>query len=372
MLTNKYDNEHIEQYLEGKLQGEALTNFVQEMQQNPALAQQVAELGQLLAELRHYGQHKQHKAMLDGFHAEIGQGDIEVGLTRYRTQFRVWRRRYFPTMAAAASVALLTVFGTLFTLDYVRSLEKTSQSNYRSLLRKIQQNQNKLNSLENSLDTAVRNSLATNRDQYLKGGGTGFAISADGYLLTSYHVVKKSDSIFIESTAQPDQRYKVDLIFGDEEADLALLKVNDKKFNGFGKIPYTFKSESADLGEEIFTLAYPREDAVYGEGAVSARSGYEGNREEYQVSIPVNPGNSGSPVFDAAGNVVGIIKGKQLESEGVAFALKSPAMINMISQLPPDTLKTPLYLPKTNRLAGQKRVAQVKRIEDFVFQVKVY
>jgi serine protease Do len=370
MLTNFERTEQIEQYLEGKLAGADLASFEIEMQQNPALAREVAELRQLLADLRQYGRHRQQRALLDTFHEGIGPAEIEAGLARYRTHFRVWRRKYFPTIAAAASVALLTVFGTLFTVDYVRSLEKTSQSNYRSLLRKIQQNQNKLNSLENSLDTAVRHSL--NRDQYLKGGGTGFALSSEGYLLTSFHVVKKSDSIFIESAARPDQRYRVELVFGDEEADLALLKVADDKFTGFGKIPYALKPELAELGEEIFTLAYPREDAVYGEGSVSARSGFEGDSKAYQVSIPVNPGNSGSPVFDAAGNVIGIIKGKQLESEGVAFALKSRAMLAMINQLPTDTLKMPLNLPKANRLAGQKRVAQLKKLQDFVFQVKVY
>ncbi len=372
MLTNNTTTERIEQYLEGKLQGAELTSFEQELQQNPALVQEMAEFQSLLADLQHYGRRKQMKAMLDDFHQDFDQQEVEVGLARYRTSFRLFRRTYFPTIAAAASVALITVFGTLFTLDYVRSLEKTSQTNYRSLLRKIQLNQKKLNSLENSLDTAVLNSIIINRDQYLKGGGTGFAVSPDGYLLTSYHVVKKSDSIFIESTAKPEQRYKVELIFGDEEADLALLRVNDKKFTSFGKIPYILREDLADLGEDIFTLAYPREDAVYGEGSVSARSGFEGDKAAYQVSIPVNPGNSGSPVFDAAGNVVGIIKGKQLESEGVAFALKSAAMLAMIGKLPPDTLKVPLHLPRANRLAGQKRVAQLKKIQDFVFQVKVY
>ncbi|MFX5785492.1 hypothetical protein ABTE36_23650, partial [Acinetobacter baumannii] len=77
----------------------------------------------------------------------------------------------------------------------------------------------------------------------------------------------------------------------------AILLINDPEYVPVKNIPYIIRKSNADLGEEIFTLGYPRNEVVYGMGYLSAKSGYNGDTLSYQIQMSVNPGNSGAPVF---------------------------------------------------------------------------
>jgi S1-C subfamily serine protease len=176
--------------------------------------------------------------------------------------------------------------------------------------------------------------------------------------------------VFIENRA--GQRYKVKNIYRDQAHDLAILKIEDQNFTSFENLPYAFKATETDLGEKVFTLGFPREDMVYGEGALSSRSGFEGDTTSYQISIPVNPGNSGGPLLDNQGNLIGVISGKQLDQQGAAFAVKSAFLKQLVEQLSMDSLDAPIKLSRRNTLAGSSRTKQLKKLEDYVFVVKVY
>lgn len=87
----------------------------------------------------------------------------------------------------------------------------------------------------------------------------------------------------------------------------------------------------------------------------------------------MNPGNSGGPLLDEKGNVIGIISGKQTTSEGVSFAVKTNYMIEALNNIPADSLKgQPLRLNKKNVLSHLSRKQQIKRMQDYVYQVKVF
>ena len=77
-----------------------------------------------------------------------------------------------------------------------------------------------------------------------------------------------------------------------------------------------FSKTSSDIAEPIFTLGYPRDEIVYGEGYLSAKSGYKGDTLSCQISVAANPGNSGGPVFNHDGEVIGILSAKETEAEG--------------------------------------------------------
>ena len=124
------------------------------------------------------------------------------------------------------------------------------------------------------------------------------------------------------------------------------------------------------LGESVYTLGFPREDIVYGEGSVSSRTGYEGDSASYQVSIPVNPGNSGGPLFDQNGFLIGMISGKQTEMDAAAFAVKSNYIKNRIDSL--TSMSGAGNTIRPNLLFGFSRPQQIKKLEGFVFNVKVY
>jgi S1-C subfamily serine protease len=138
------------------------------------------------------------------------------------------------------------------------------------------------------------------------------------------------------------------------------------------KLPYLISDKEAELGEGVYTLGYPRQDVVFGEGSISAQSGYLQNPNAYQISVPVNPGNSGGPLFNAQGNLVGMISGLQTQTYGTAFATKSSTLRHLIDEWEAPPHEKKIILPTRNSLKNLSRVEQVKRWKNFVFVVEVY
>ena len=99
--------------------------------------------------------------------------------------------------------------------------------------------------------------------------------------------------------------------------DLAILKIDDNNFSGrfLGKIPYCFSNQIKEVGDEIIVLGYPLR-AVMGDeikltnGLISSRTGFQGDMTTYQISATVQPGNSGGPLLDSNGNLIGIISSR--------------------------------------------------------------
>jgi S1-C subfamily serine protease len=125
------------------------------------------------------------------------------------------------------------------------------------------------------------------------------------------------------------------------------------------------------LGDEVYTLGYPRNEIVYGKGYISAETGFRGDSDSYQISVPVNPGNSGGPVIDSRGQVLGIITGKQSPSDDIAFAVKSSFLAHMLDSLPAGFNKKALLRPQST-LSGISRMSQIRKLQPFIFLVKVY
>ena len=73
---------------------------------------------------------------------------------------------------------------------------------------------------------------------------------------------------------------------------------------------------STDVAEPIYTMGFPRNEIVYSEGYLSAKTGFKGDTLSCQLGIAANPGNSGGPVFNHDGEVIGILSTKEAEAEG--------------------------------------------------------
>ena len=362
----------IEKYLAGQLAGEELSNFELRLKTDPALAEQLQQYQEVTDTLHFYSQRKSLKQKLNAIHAESFEPQTKKVITPFgnKQKRQIFWNQHYATIAVAASVAILTVFGTLLSIDLWRSMGKQQAARYSALRREVERIKNSQRVISQAITGSGTN--ATPKSEYDPGNfsGTGFAISADGYLVTSYHVVSGADSVFIQNRA--GQQYKVKSIYRDQVHDLAILKIADDNFPGFGSLPYAFKASESDLGERVYTLGFPREDMVFGEGSLSSRSGFEGDTTSYQISIPVNPGNSGGPLLDNQGNLIGVISGKQLDLQGAAFAVKSAYLKQLVEQLSQDSLEAPIKLARTNQLAGASRTRQLKKLEDYVFVVKVY
>jgi S1-C subfamily serine protease len=271
------------------------------------------------------------------------------------------RRRALTNLAAAACIALVTSLTTIAIMQQAAKQKSTAQyEDVRRVVNNIQRSQNALINDMNSQKKAP-----VNPGTY---GGTGFAISANGYIITNYHVVAGADSLYVQNNK--GEAFKASSVFEDVSSDLAILKIADSTFKS-QPLPYALKPQQVGPGEEVFTMGYPRDEIVYGKGYISAQTGFNGDTVAYQVSIPVNPGNSGAPLLDNQGNVVGIITGKQTTSDGIAFAVKSAQLKRLLEEMPKEKLSRREWTHK-NHLENLNRVDQIKRLEDFVYMVKVY
>jgi len=153
--------------------------------------------------------------------------------------------------------------------------------------------------------------------------------------------------------------------------DVAIIKIDDPKFKSFGSLPYGIRKSTSELAEPIFTLGFPRDEIVYGEGYLSARTGFNGDTLSCQIAVPANPGNSGGPVFNHEGDVIGILTGKQTEADDVVFAIQSKYIYQAVDNVKKNPIYQNVKIPsRTNNLSGLTKQQQVKKLEDCVFMVK--
>ena len=165
--------------------------------------------------------------------------------------------------------------------------------------------------------------------------GTGFALN-NGYLVTNYHVVEEARSIVVKGIKGDfNNAYNAEVVATDRFNDLALLRITDNRFSEFGTIPYKVKTNVSEVGEEIFVLGYPLTSTMGDEiklttGVISSKTGFQGDVSLYQISAPVQPGNSGGPLFDSKGNLIGIVNSKHTGAESVGYAVKTSYLMNLV------------------------------------------
>jgi len=280
---------------------------------------------------------------------------------------QLWKT-YRPTFAVAAAVAIMTTFATLFLVWYYRNSNQ-QQEQYSMLRRDVQAIKQSQNRILDGLSVRRKSLITVNPGQVV---GSSFLLTPDGYLVTNNHIVQGADSVYVQS--QSGDVYKARVVYTNRGYDLAILSVaEDSTFQPVKTVPYGFDPRPSDLGERVFTLGYPRDEIVYGEGYLSSGTGYRNDSAAYQVAISVNPGNSGGPLLDEKGNVVGIISGKQVATEGASFAIKTDYLYRAIEAIPNDSLKgQPLKLSRRSGLNHLPRTQQVKRVQQHVYMVKVF
>jgi S1-C subfamily serine protease len=171
------------------------------------------------------------------------------------------------------------------------------------------------------------------------GTGTGFFIGSQGYLVTNHHVVEHRNKFFFY---QDKEVVELKLIAVDKANDLALLKSEKVP-----EVSFPVATDIVPAGESVITFGYPN-IALQGLemkstfGHVNSQSGFTGDVRYYQVDTPIQPGNSGGPVINHYGEVVGVITSMMsLEgslattgqvSQNVNYALKTPYLMPMLMQ----------------------------------------
>lgn len=349
--------QEIERYLDGEMSAPEREAFDVLRRSDSNIDRQVTEHQLLLQQFRANGQRKELLRKMDAIHAQVPAiAQPATPVVKMRSSKRTWLN-----LAAAACIALLTSLGTIAVMQ--KAAKNTSTAQYedvRRVLNNIQRSQNALNRDINSIKKAP-----LNPGTY---GGTCFAISRSGYMVTNYHVVAGADSIYIQNNK--GEAFKAVSVFEDVSSDLAVLRIADSSFRS-ASLPYSLKQQPIRPGEEVFTMGFPRDEIVYGKGYISAQTGFNGDTLAYQVAIQVDPGNSGAPLLDNRGEVIGIITGRQSTSDGIAFAVKAGHLKRLLDELPKEKFSRK-DLKQNNQLDGLNRVDQLKKLEEFVYMVKVY
>jgi S1-C subfamily serine protease len=195
----------------------------------------------------------------------------------------------------------------------------------------------------------------------LRASGSGFFVSADGYLVTNNHVVRNARRVKVKTGAGV---FPAEVARVDETNDLALLKISGQ-FK-----PLRISTNDVQLGDPVFTIGFPAIDLQgtqpkYTDGKISSLSGIKDDPKEYQISVQVQPGNSGGPLVDMAGNVKGVIVARLDDfaalaamgslPQNVNYAVKGQWLRDFLSQFPDIKLRP------DESITGKSTVADVQQ-----------
>lgn len=368
--------EAVERYITGELSPDERVYFESLRKSNPEIDQAVVEHTFFLQQMARFDHTRQFKNILDETHIHLAEkGLIQSPRLKGKAKVVYLFNRYKRTVAVAASIVGISwlCFGAMYWLMSPRTaatnkdLQELSKE-VNVLKHRTNQTANEINKVKAEINAPVDPPTGTE----FTPGGTGFLVDAKGYLVTNAHVVENANYVAVQNTK--GKEFRARLVFSDPKRDLAILKIVDTAFKAPASIPYTVKSGSTAIAEPIFSLGFPRNDndIVYGEGYLAAKTGYNGDTLAVQISINANRGNSGSPIINRRGEVIGVLNAKQTSAEGAVFAVQSKYIYEALSQLQKtDTAYRNVKLPASSSLKSADRTRQVEKISDYVYMVKV-
>ncbi|HMI78800.1 MAG TPA: serine protease [Ferruginibacter sp.] len=355
--------EAVERYLKGEMTPKEKTFFEEIRKNNPSIDQLVVEHTFLYNELDKQANIKAFKHSLYEVENKLTEEGIisKKQLTGKAKVVFLWKK-YRRSIAVAASIAGLVSIVTTASISTYNN--KVGKGNIENLIYQYKkETDKKFAELKDSLNQKFPKRPPNNPNFR----ATGFLIDGKGFVVTNAHVVNRMKTIYVENNK--GEYFTAQTIYADPNSDLAILKINDTAYKTVYNLPYSINKSNSNLGEQIFTLGYPRNEIVYGEGYLSAKSGNEGDSTAYQISVSVNPGNSGGPVLNKKGEVIGIITSKNTTADGVVFAAKSKNIYKLLDALKKAGDTATIKLPANTGLKGLDREQQVKKMEEFVFMV---
>lgn len=357
--------ETAEKFLRGDLSQEERQAFEEARRSNPAQDQLFVEHHLLLDRMEAYAERKRVKANLHDIHHTLQEsGDIRpIEIEVQGKLMELWTR-YRRVVGVAASIGGVTAL-LISGLTAVFA-PKAPITEVEELRRKVSRLERQSSNQRAEIN-AVRKKIEPGRE--VSFGGTSFLIDAKGYLVTSAHVLTDATGVIVQNHA--GEEYRAQIVHADLQRDLAILKIEDDDFTPKSVLPYGISRNGIEIAEPVFTLGYPKDEVVYGEGYLSARSGAEGDTLSYQLSISANPGNSGGPVINRKGEVIGILNARQAKAEGVVFAIRSRNIYRLVDDLKDQDLAKGLRLSPASQIKGLDRVQQVRKIQDCIYMVKV-
>jgi S1-C subfamily serine protease len=225
---------------------------------------------------------------------------------------------------------------------------------------------NTLKAEENKRQPLISKSYTTEK----QGQGTCFLISSQGYLITNYHVIENATEIMIKGIEGDfTTKYSATVIGTDQSNDLALLKLGNKNLK-FSNPSFAIRSSGVAQGEKIYAYGYPLAFAMGDEikltdGIISAKSGVQGDISKFQLSAAVSPGNSGGPLIDEQGNLIGVIYAKSTIAEAANYAIKASYLESFLKNV--EGFEFPNLI---NSIKDKSLTDKVAELKTFIFIVE--
>jgi len=165
------------------------------------------------------------------------------------------------------------------------------------------------------------------RPAKVRSYGTGMFIHSDGLILTAEHIISDATEIEVQTVSG---RLPATAVFRDTAMDIAVLKA--ARGGPFSTLPVASSFEVA-VGDRVFTIGFPNvalqgTEPKYTEGTISSLSGPGNTPRYFQISVPLQPGNSGGPLVDERGNVVGMVNARLNDIAALAMSGMLPQNVN--------------------------------------------
>ena len=246
--------------------------------------------------------------------------------------------------------------------DKISNLENQTQQKFNELnlnLNQTQGNVQNLNTQIGSIDeafTKLKASVSSDFSGIVEDSvkstviiktdsaqGTGFLVTSDGYIVTNAHVLANSNGNLatnIQSITSDQQENSATFVGYNSNMDVAILKISGTY------TPFEFAdSNSVQIGEKVIAIGNPLGlQFSVSEGIISAvnRAGPNGLNDYFQTDTALNPGNSGGPLINKDGNIIGINNFKTSTGENLGFALESNYLKSTINSIAQDKLNKSL------------------------------
>jgi serine protease Do len=357
----------VERYIRGEMNLDERLLFENLRKTNPDIDQLVVEHTLFLQQMNRFAEWKKFRNTLHDVHTDLAeQGKIKSAKLKGNAKVVYLWKRYKRVAAIAAIIAgITTISVTMLVNSLTPRIENPKVQELVHKVNVLQANQKALDQKINIVDKKNQKPIIPTPVRF---NGTGFLIDPKGLMITNAHVVKNSRNIFVQNNK--GEQFKAFVVRLDIPRDVAIIKIDDDSFKSFVSLPYGIKKTASDISEPIFTLGFPRDEIVYGEGYLSAKTGFKGDTLSCQITIPANPGNSGGPIFNHNGEVIGILSAKETETEGAVFAVQSKYIYQVMDELKKNPQYKNIKLTAKPSVTGLDKIQLVKKIQDYVFIVK--
>lgn len=251
---------------------------------------------------------------------------------------------YNKSIATELSRKILKAFGTQEIINKVASIDSSATDS----------------GPESSTQPGTSGSLSRSNVTNLVSTGTGFLVGNDGYLLTNFHVVKDGTMFQFKISGED---FNATIVSTDAASDIALLRIDvDNPISGL-----MLDLNPATLGESVYTIGYPNPgiqglEPKYTSGEISSLKGIADDVRYMQVSVPLQPGNSGGPLLSKDGAVLGIVSDRLSDDKVYNATGALPQNVNYAVKI---SRAIPLLLDAGVLIYSESNTAKIVRtIED--------